>query len=751
MQGVGFRPTVFIYAQKHNLTGWVLNSASGVQIELHGSSTNIQEFLTELKEHPPKLARIDFFEVKPTAEKDYKSFEILESRDRTTEFLPVSPDLAICSECQQELFNPTDRRYRYPFINCVNCGPRFTIVERIPYDRPNTSMDSFPLCPDCAREYQDPSDRRFHAQPVACPVCGPKVWLERLNAPIIEGKAAIQTARDVLKNGQILALKGIGGFHLACDAANPKAVELLRQRKHRTGKPFALMAFDLNTLQHYAQLSLFEYTLILSPQAPIVLLTPTKEGEKLSKIVAPDQPRLGFMLPYSPLHLLLMEPAAGFPDVLVMTSANLSEEPIAHTNEDALTRLSGIADAFLLHNREILTRMDDSVVADWREHPLFFRRARGFAPGPLTMPLTGKPVFAAGTELKNTFCLTRESYAFPSHHIGDLENLETLRAYSEALAHYKSIYRIDPEVVVCDLHPDYMATRFAEAYSRQNKLPLIKVQHHHAHIASCMGENGCSEDESVIGLAFDGTGLGTDGTIWGGEVLIANYAGFKRHLHLEPVPIPGGEASIRKPARMALSYLHLAGIDPKANNLPPLRFLECAEADAVSHLIQSGFNSPITSSMGRLFDAVSSILGLCHQISYEAQAAVLLEAAADPSEDGGYEPEIHGAEIRLGGLIRLIVQDLQAGLPLSRISGKFHASIARLSLNCAQLLRQERNINTVALSGGVWQNMLLLDKTVTLLNQHGFRVLTHRSLPPNDGGVSFGQALIAARQSQERG
>ncbi len=748
MQGVGFRPTVYLLAQKHALTGWVLNSAHGVEIEINGSPAACAAFVQDLQRNPPPLAHIDSFDVQPAEARVYSAFEIRESQDQPDDFLPVSPDLAICPDCRRELFDPADRRYRYPFINCTNCGPRFTIIKSIPYDRPNTSMAGFALCPDCAAEYHNPANRRFHAQPVACPVCGPQIWFEAGGQKLAEREDALQTARQWLTEGKILAVKGLGGFHLVCDASNAAAVQTLRERKHRTGKPFALMAFDLPTIEKYVTLTPAARRLISAPQAPIILAEMTKAGKVLAQIVAPNQTRLGFMLPYTPLHLLLLEPAPGFPEVLVMTSGNLSEEPIAYENTEARERLASLADGFLMHDRPIYMRIDDSVVTMLREKPYLVRRARGFAPQQLRLPWNTMPLLATGTELKNTFCLTRERYAFVSHFIGDLENQETLGAYEHAIRHYERVFRIQPTALACDLHPDYLATRYAQARSQEDSLPLVSVQHHHAHIASCLAENGWASPEPVIGLAYDGTGYGTDGSIWGGEILIAGYKDFTRRFHLAPLPLPGGDLAVRKPARMALSYLLAAGVDLEDLTLAPIAYLTPAEAQAVRQQVSTGFNAPLTSSMGRLFDAVAALIGLCEEISYEAQAAMMLESASDPLESGFYEMPLEKDIIDPLPMIRAIVADLKASVSMGSIAARFHNSLVRMSLEACRQIRQETGLRTVVISGGVWQNMRLMNLTLPALEAEGFTALIHTQLPPNDGCVSLGQAVVALAHLQ---
>ena len=747
VQGVGFRPTVYGYAQKLGLTGWILNSAHGVEIEVHGELAQVYAFLHELRTKPPQMAQIDTFLVSDVATNPYGSFQILASQDNPHDFLPVSPDLDVCPDCLRELFDPANRRHRYPFINCTNCGPRFSIVKSIPYDRPNTSMSAFPLCPDCAKEYHDPADRRFHAQPIACPVCGPQVWLQSTEEKFATGEDAIQLTRQMLTDGKILALKGLGGFHLACDAQNEHAVTELRLRKRRSMKPFALMSNGLETIRNFAQVSAEEEKMLLSIQKPIVVLNLTEAGKKLADIVAPDQNTLGFMLPYTPLHYLLLEKEINYPEVLVMTSGNLSEEPIVTENDEALEKLQGIADAFLMHNRPIETRIDDSVLTTVANKPYFIRRARSFAPSPLRLPFFTTQVLAAGTHLKNTFALSREHYAFLSHHIGDLENEETLTAYTKAINHYQQIFRIQPKLFAADLHPDYLATRYAMERAEKEQLPIIHIQHHHAHISSCLADNGWKNDDLVIGLAFDGTGYGSDGAIWGGEVLLANYSGFERRFQLDYAPLPGGDVSIRKPARLALAYLHHLGLLGQAEGLPPYRYLNEIERQVLIHQVETGFNTPQTSSMGRLFDAVAALIGLYQEINYEAQNAISLEAIADPDETAAYELPIQGSRILLKPLFEQILADLRQNLPQSAISARFHNAINHLALKVSDQLRTETGVNTVAISGGVWQNRRLINNIIPALQKAGFTPLWHHQVPTNDGGVALGQLMTALFQT----
>ena len=748
VQGVGFRPTVFNLAQRHLLKGWVLNNAHGVEIELRGTEQNVQAFIQDLRQNPPPLSVIDSFTVEDASDQAFTEFQIRHSEDDPSDFLPVSPDLNICPDCRRELFDPSDRRYRYPFINCTNCGPRFSIVTGIPYDRPNTSMASFSLCPDCAEEYQDPANRRFHAQPIACPVCGPQVWYEESGQKLAERETALQAARKALAEGKILAVKGLGGFHLVCDAQNPQTVEKLRLRKRRSGKPFALMAFDVDTIKEFARVCPDEEKLLTSPMAPVVLLETTLAGKELARLVAPDQNRLGFMLPYTPLHLLLLEPAEGFPKVLVMTSGNLSEEPIAYSNADAHKRLSQLADGFLLHDRPIHTRIDDSVVSVIEGVPHIQRRARGFAPLPLQISTNAIPTLACGTELKNTFCLVRDRYAFVSHHIGDLENQETLTAFEDAVRHYEKIFRIKPQLLAADMHPDYLANRYARQRAAEENLLLVEVQHHHAHIVSCMADNGLKQHERVIGLAFDGTGFGTDGAIWGGEALLADWKGFQRLCHLEYMPLPGGEAAVRKPARMALSLILQAGIDPDCVPFPFHQALDPEERAAVANQVRTGFNTPKTSSAGRLFDGVAALIGLHQQISYEAQNAIALETIADPDEQSSYDFPLENGQILVSPVIQAIVEDIKQKVAPAVISARFHNGLSACVVNVSQQIRSQTGLRQVALSGGVWQNKTLIRHTITALGESGFDVFWPRKLPTNDGGVSFGQALVALAVSE---
>jgi hydrogenase maturation protein HypF len=743
VQGVGFRPFIYSLANKHQLHGWVRNSASGVDIEITGSVIAVDEFIASIPEIAPPLAVIDSLEAHDIAQTYRDGFKIIPSQDKSTDFIPISPDVATCEQCKAELFDPKDRRYRYPFTNCTNCGPRFTIIKKIPYDRPKTTMAQFKMCPDCKSEYEDPLDRRFHAQPVACPVCGPKVWLENPSgAKTKVENEAIKEARLMLKEGKILAIKGLGGFHLACDAANPNAVERMRQHKARKHKPFALMAFNLNQIEKFVRVSEKAAELLSKPQAPIVLL-PKKDKSYIAANVAPGQSTLGFMLPYTPLHLLLLEPAENFPEAFVMTSGNLSDEPIAYQSQTAREKLFGIVDAFLMHDRPIETRIDDSVFSIINGQPYPFRRARGYAPNPIRLPDAVPQVLAVGPQMKNSFCLTRDKYAFLSHYIGEMDNWETVQDYHKAVQHYEKLFRIKPKAIGYDLHPDYISTKIAHQRASTEDLPAYAIQHHYAHLIACQIENKIPPDQNITGLIFDGTGYGTDGTIWGGEVLVGNVTSFQRLYHLKYVPLPGGDAAILKPARMALSTLW--GYDlPWEPHLAPLKHLSSIELNALENQLEKGVNTAMTSSMGRLFDAVSALIGIRQEITYEAQAAMELEAIVNPAELGYYPVQIIGENIDIKPMLQSILQDIAQKEAPSNIAARFHNTIANLSLDMALRIRQSFQINQIALSGGVWQNMILLKKTFSLLESKGFEVLIHKLTPPNDGCVALGQAINTA-------
>jgi hydrogenase maturation protein HypF len=796
VQGVGFRPFVYGLAIKHNLKGWVCNTSEDVQIEIEGEMEAIKRFFLELQTEAPPLAHIEDVTISYRSPAGYKKFEIRPSTVESGKYQLISPDVATCQACLSEILNPNDRRYRYPFTNCTNCGPRFTIIEDMPYDRPKTTMRYFQMCPQCQVEYNNPQDRRFHAQPNACPQCGPQLELvDNQGKPVIatltqtlslEGRGlregevkhfdAIAHTSQLLKEGKIVAIKGLGGFLLACDASNEAAVKTLRERKRRSSKPFAIMVTNIEEAKKHCYVSPEEEKLLTTPQSPIVLMK-WNSSSSVSREVAPNLQYLGVMLPYTPLHHILLRDT-GLP--LVMTSGNLSEEPIAKDNDEALRRLSGIADYFLIHNRDIYSRYDDSVAMVERGTSQLVRRARGYAPYPIGLTFAAKQVLGCGAEMKNTFCLTKDNYAFLSQHIGDMENVETLEHFNNTISLYKRLFRIEPEIIACDLHPDYSSTKYAQELGESAGIKLTPVQHHHAHIASCMADNRL--ETPVIGVAFDGTGLGDDGHIWGGEFLVADYRGFNRVGHLEYLPLPGGDAAIERPYRIAIGYiLSLLGKDTLNQGLDFMREVSEIEIEIIGRQIEKGLNSPLTSSMGRLFDAVSALIGIRGEIDYEGQAAVELEMAAykacpEPFSSCHSEPfySCHSREsgnlaqgklregtnnkegypyhiiedkgvkiVQLSELLSAIIKDLKQGTSQGKISVKFHNTVARLVNEMCHLIADETGINQVALSGGVFQNRLLLRKTISLLEGDGFKVFTHRQVPCNDGGISLGQAAIA--------
>jgi hydrogenase maturation protein HypF len=742
VQGVGFRPFVYRLAQEYALKGRVRNTSGSVEIEVEGDEETVHSFMRDLEAKAPPMARIENVEVTFSPLKGYTEFQIGESLSREGQYQLVSPDIATCGECKTEIFSSTDRRFGYPFTNCTNCGPRFTIIEDIPYDRPKTTMRQFRMCPQCQREYDDPLDRRFHAQPNACPQCGPNLELVDGEGKPLEAEDVIKTASQLLKEGKILALKGLGGFQLACDATSEAAVNRLRTRKRRRSKPLAVMIATIEEIEKHCLVSAEEKKLLESPQCPIVLLR-WKHGSNISSAVAPNLKYLGVMLPYTPLHHLLLK-EAGLP--LVMTSGNLSEEPIAKDNDEVLTRLKGIADYFLVHNRDIYARYDDSVcMVEGR--PQVIRRARGYAPYPIFLPFKSKQILACGAELKNTFCLTKDEHGFLSQHIGDMENEETLEHFENTIELYKKLFRIEPEIIAYDMHPEYLASKYALKVGTEQGLNLVPVQHHHAHIVSCLVENKVKEP--VIGVAFDGTGYGRDGNIWGGEFFTADYQNFTRVGHLEYVPLVGGEVAIRKPYRMALSYLYfLLGENFPLDGLPLTR-LNPVELDIIKQQLRRKVNSPLTSSAGRLFDAVSALAGVRGEINYEAQAAIELEMLApDEVEESESYPfsivEEGGMRVvKLKELFSAVVWDIRNQAPVPIISLKFHNTVAQIVAEMCKLVAKEIGINQVALSGGVFQNRLLLRLTTSALQREDFSVLTHHLVPCNDGGISLGQAVIA--------
>ncbi|WP_244287272.1 carbamoyltransferase HypF [Amycolatopsis rubida] len=732
VQGVGYRPFVHGLAQRFGLAGFVGNDAAGVFAEAEGDESGVAEFVAALRAQAPPLAVVDDVRVEAAPPRGGSGFEIVASPAGGSAETLVSADSATCPDCLRELFDPGDRRYRYPFVNCTNCGPRFTIVRGVPYDRPRTTMAGFPMCAECRAEYEDPADRRFHAQPVCCPGCGPSL---RFSAG---GGDPLTAAAAALRAGAVLAVKGLGGYHLAVVASDEGAASALRGRKHRAEKPFAVMVPDLRSARELAEVDGAAEELLCGRRRPIVLV-PRKSGTVLAPSVAPGNRRIGLLLPYTPLHHLLLAELAV---PIVLTSANVSDEPIVYQDADAFARLGAIADAFLTHDRDIHVRTDDSVVQVCRGREQVQRRSRGYAPEPVRLHRPAPVhVLGVGAELKNTFCLAKADHAFVSHHIGDLENYETLTAFAEGIEHYRGLFDVRPTVVAHDLHPEYLSTKYA---LELDGVELVGVQHHHAHIASCLADNG--EDGPVLGVAFDGTGFGPDGTIWGGEFLVADLAGFRRAGHLAPVPMPGGATAIRQPWRMAAAHLAAAGV-----SAPALRERHAAQWDAVVRLADSGL-APATSSAGRLFDAVAALLGVRDTSSYEGQAAIELEQLADPGERGGYPMEFGGYPVQLSvsDLVRAVAEDLRAGADPAVIAARFHQGLADAVAGTCVRLRERTGIGTVALSGGVFQNVLLLDRTCAALAAAGLRVLTHSRIPANDGGISLGQVAVAASRTTAR-
>ncbi|MEP6570015.1 MAG: carbamoyltransferase HypF [Acidobacteriota bacterium] len=772
VQGVGFRPYVYTQASRLDLRGRVRNSTGGVLIELEGKQGDIVQFVADLETNAPPLSAIESVECNHyLAPADYPDFVILQSAEEPgesageTQFVPIAADFATCIDCLKELSDRSDRRYQYPFINCTNCGPRFTIIEDIPYDRERTTMREFAMCAECRSEYENPLNRRFHAEPTACHACGPQLFLSkagsdnelfrsggrsplqeaafrRLTNPAskqVANSGVLEQTRRLLLAGEVVAIKGIGGFHLVCDALNPEAVARLRGRKYREDKPFALMAASVALIRKHCEVSDEEESLLTSPCRPIVLLE-RKPSSNVPHAVAPGGNNLGFMLPYSPLHQLLLK---DIDRPLVMTSGNVSDEPICFADNQASDRLREIADYFLWHDRRIHMRTDDSVarVHDGRE--IVLRRSRGYAPEPIKTALKFETqILACGAELKNTFCLTRDNYAFVSHHIGDLENLETLQSFTEGIEHFKRLFHLRPEAVAYDVHPEYLSTKYALATDEiARKIP---IQHHHAHIASCMADNEIEGE--VIGVAMDGLGFGTDGRLWGGEFFVADFVAAERIAHLANVPMPGGTKAIREPWRMAAVYLQHAFGDEFLNlELPFVKELEQRGWPTLRSMIATGTNCPETSSMGRLFDAVSSLLGVRSTVNYEGQAAIELEAMADRDSLGEYEFRIDDSAgvIESQDVIHSAVSDLLGGTPPAVVAARFHRGVARLITTVAEQVRAQRKLNRVALSGGVFQNMLLLTEAKWRLRASGFEVFTHARVPTNDGGISLGQASIA--------
>lgn len=751
VQGVGFRPFVWQLATSAGLAGEVLNDADGVLIRTSGTPSEIERFAVLLKRQAPPLARIETVEVsRLDTQPEGDDFRISASREGqvSTGFVP---DAATCLDCIAEILDPENRRYGYAFTNCTHCGPRLSIIRGIPYDRGKTSMHAFSMCADCQAEYEDPSNRRFHAQPNACAVCGPRLWLEEQGEELDLADPLEELAKRI-KRGENAAIKGIGGFHLAVDAANEEAVAELRRRKHRPDKPLALMGRDLDQIRRYCRVAENEAALLQSGAAPVVLLR--KDGEHLAESVAPRQGHLGFMLPYTPLHHLLMRAQQG---PIVLTSGNLSSEPQVTSNEGARNRLISIADVMLMHDREIVNRLDDSVTRIQLGKPVYLRRARGYAPTTLPLPLTGRDsrsVLAMGGELKSVFCMARGGQAVLSQHIGDLENGPTLQDYFAMLHFYRDLYGFNPDVIAADRHDGYLSTQEGRRIARENGLALVSVQHHHAHLASVLADNGHPPDGGhVLGIILDGTGLGSDGTNWGGEFLLGGYGSVERLGHLDQVSLPGGSAAVKEPWRNLCAHLFAVygpGYSEVFERLETGRRLSAKPLTILTKMMQQGVNSPMSSSMGRLFDAAAALLGLCVDVqTYEGQAGSYLEASAARANGPGkiYPMEVitDDGPLRLGcgGLWKGLLEDLAAGVETEQLAANFHASLVEGLTKSAVRIASARHVGTVALSGGVFQNSILANGLAASLNGAGLEVLTHRNLPSNDGGLAFGQAAVA--------
>jgi hydrogenase maturation protein HypF len=740
VQGVGFRPFVYRLAKELNLTGWVSNSAQGVFIEVEGAGTTLREFLIRLEREKPPRAIIQSLEFSFLDAAGHKDFTIRASEERGAKTALILPDIATCPHCLLEIFQTGNRRHRYPFTNCTNCGPRFTLVEELPYDRLNTSMKKFAMCPQCEREYHDPADRRFHAQPNACPSCGPHLEMWDTGGNIIaRHDDALHLAAEDVRAGKIVALKGLGGFQLIADARNESVIQLLRQRKRRSEKPFALMYPTLDLVREHCHVSQLEERLLLSPEAPIVLLQ--RWSPPLAPSIAPGNPHLGVMLPSTPLHHLFMRDL-GFP--VVATSGNLSDEPICIDEHEALSRLHDIADFFLVHNRPIVRPVDDSVTRVARGREMVLRRARGYAPLPVHLKIPLPCVLATGAHLKNTVALSIGHEAFISQHVGDLETSEAHAAFRAVAADLPRLYKVTPEMIACDLHPDYLSTRYAAQLAVQVDAPLHPVQHHWAHVLSCMAEN--EVEFPALGVAWDGTGYGPDGTVWGGEFLLAGEKSYERVAHFRPFRLPGGEAAIRQPSRAALGVLYEIGgaqaLEP--SDLAPVRDFSEDDLAQIRHMLIKKLHAPVTSSAGRLFDAVASLTGLRQRVTFEGQAAMELEFAIQSCVCEAYSFEIKGtspSEVDWRPMIGEIMEDVRREQPLGVIAGKFHNAMVEIIVAVARHVGQTR----VVLTGGCFQNRYLTERSVQRLLEEGFRPYWHQRVPPNDGGIALGQIVDAAR------
>jgi hydrogenase maturation protein HypF len=756
VQGVGFRPFIYRLSTELELRGWVLNSSQGVFIEVEGERLVLEEFLLRLEREKPPRAIIHSLEFSFLDPVGYPDFVIRHSQEAGEKTVLILPDIATCPECRHEVGDPSDRRYRYPFTNCTHCGPRFTIIQALPYDRPNTSMAHFPLCPDCRREYEDPLDRRFHAQPVACPVCGPRVelWDGGQGQALPQRDEAIREAAQVVREGRILAMKGLGGFLLIVDARNEAAVQRLRERKHREEKPFALLYPSLEMIKEHCFVSPLEERVLTSPESPIVLLRRREQKPgflektgfyRVCEAVAPGNPYLGVMLPYTPLHDLLMQ-ELGFP--VVATSGNRSDEPICIDENEARERLGGIADLFLVHNRPIVRHSDDSIVRVVLGQELVLRRARGYAPLPVLLKHEMPPILAVGPYLKNTIALSVGRQVFLSQHIGDLDTPEACAAFERVIADLIRLYEVEPAAIAHDLHPDYFSTQWARRAACDASIELVAIQHHHAHLASCLAEN--EVEGPALGVTWDGTGYGLDGTVWGGEFLWGDASGFERVAHLRTFRLPGGEAAVKEPRRTALGVLweHFGPDALEWEDLAPVAAFSSRERRLLRQMLERGVNSPVTSSAGRLFDAVAALVGLRQKARFEAQAAMILEHAVDETVTDAYPlPVLKSQPLVLdwGPLLEALLMDLRQGVAVGVMAARFHNALVEGIIAVARTLGVER----AALSGGCFQNRILLDRAYRRLTEAGIRVYVHQRIPPNDGGIALGQVAVAASRTLE--
>lgn len=742
VQGVGFRPFVYNEAIRNNLKGWVKNTSEGVYIDLEGEKVGMENFLITLKNSPPPLSKIEEINIEDKRIKGYKSFTIEKSNEICNSITLISPDMAICKDCESDIKDSNNRRYKYPFTNCTNCGPRYSIIKKLPYDRAMTTMEEFKMCPICKEEYENPLNRRFHAQPNACKDCGPEVWLTDNLGNVMENKGPIESLIMLLKKGYIAGVKGLGGFHLVCDGKNEKVIKTLRERKNRPFKSLALMMKDINTVKKYCEVNTLEEEILTGRKRPILLLN--KKNDLLPNNISPDNNKLGVMLPYTPLHMLLFHEEL---DVLIMTSANPSGLPMVYKNEDAVEKLKDVVDYFLFHNREIHMPVDDSVVQVVMDKEMVIRSARGYAPAAIKLHNI-KDSLACGSQLKNTFAISKEHHVFISPHIGDMENLEVYNSFVKGVEHFKNIYSIKPKIIAFDMHPDFLGGQ----YSKNLEGEKVPIQHHHAHIVSCMVDNDINRH--VIGVAYDGTGYGTDGKVWGGEFLICNYKDFERIGHLNYTLLPGGEAAIKEPYRMALSYLYKCYGDRVESFIPWKKSLENHMIKNVLSILKKNLNCIETSSMGRFFDAVSAILDLKRKVTYEGEAAIALESICSLDEEEIYSYDIcdNNGELIINEekIIMGIMKDLKDGVNKGKIAKGFHNTVIAFTIDMCKRIRDMRGINEVVLSGGVFQNNILLKGIAVGLEKQGFKVYTHGKIPTNDGGISLGQLVIANFKCSEK-